>query len=90
MLEIKNLSISFKKQDVLKNVNIKIKQGEKVAIIGDSGSGKSTLFNCILNNLKPTKGNIFYLEKNIFNYSSKEKVNYKRYEICHVSQSLET
>ena len=89
MLEIKNLSISFKKQDVLKNVNIKIKQGEKVAIIGDSGSGKSTLFNCILNNLKPTKGNIFYLEKNIFNYSSKEKVNYKRYEICHVSQSLD-
>ena len=63
LLSIKNLSISFKDQCILKNVFLQIHEQEKVAIIGDSGSGKTTLFNCILNNLKPTAGEIIYKNK---------------------------
>lgn len=42
----------------LKNVSFKIDQGEFVFIIGNSGAGKSTLLKLILNQLKPTSGNI--------------------------------
>lgn len=51
----------------LKNLNLKISEGEMNCIVGVTGSGKSTLFNTMLGLLKPQKGNIFYKNKNIFN-----------------------
>lgn len=47
MLEIKNLSISFKENKILKNVNFKVDNGEMIAILGKSGTGKTTLFKAI-------------------------------------------
>ena len=47
MVEIKNLSKWFGKNQVLKNINLSIKKGEVVVILGPSGSGKSTLLRCI-------------------------------------------
>ena len=59
-LKIKNLRFRFpkSKQDVFKNVNIEIKNGEKVGIIGQSGSGKSTLVKLILQMYSPDEGKI--------------------------------
>ena len=56
MLEIKNLYKNFGSLDVLKGIDLAVKDGEVVAIIGPSGTGKSTLLRC--NNLleKPEKG----------------------------------
>lgn len=60
IIEIKNLTKSYgeenNKVDVLKNINIEIKKGEFVAIIGASGSGKSTLMNIMGCLDTPTKG----------------------------------
>ncbi len=58
----KNVTFSYKNQnfDALKNINIHIKQGEKVAIIGKIGSGKSTLSKLIMNLYTPTSGSIMY------------------------------
>jgi len=58
----KNVTFSYKSQnfDALKNINIHIKQGEKVAIIGKIGSGKSTLSKLIMNLYTPTSGSIMY------------------------------
>lgn len=51
MLEIKNLSKSYKKLKVLENINIEIPQGILLGIIGPNGAGKTTLLNLIMSNL---------------------------------------
>lgn len=59
-IEFKDVVFSYKGQqfDVLKNINLTIKKGEKVGIIGKIGSGKSTLWKLIMNLYEPTKGSI--------------------------------
>ncbi|MFP3918336.1 amino acid ABC transporter ATP-binding protein [Lysinibacillus telephonicus] len=47
MIEIRNLSKSFGKLEVLKNINLNINEKEVVVLIGASGSGKSTLLRCL-------------------------------------------
>lgn len=65
MFELKNLSKSFADHLVFENINLKIKKGEIIAIIGPSGSGKSTLLRC-LNFLEiPSSGKILFKGKEI-------------------------
>lgn len=48
MLEIKNLNVSFKTQNVLNNLNLNIEEGIVIGILGKNGAGKTTLFrSCI-------------------------------------------
>jgi len=47
IVEIKNLNKWFGKDHILKNINLSVKKGEVVVILGPSGSGKSTLLRCI-------------------------------------------
>ncbi len=56
----KDVDFSYKEQkfDVLKNINLTIKKGEKVGIIGKIGSGKSTLAKLLLNLYEPSKGSV--------------------------------
>ncbi|MDH5533593.1 MAG: ABC transporter ATP-binding protein [Candidatus Pacebacteria bacterium] len=57
-LNIKNLSFSFGKNAVLKDINLEIKHGEIFALIGPNGAGKSTLFRLISGLLPIQKGSI--------------------------------
>jgi len=59
-IELKDVDFSYKDQNyqTLKNINLTIKQGEKVAILGKIGSGKSTLLKLIMNLYEPTKGSV--------------------------------
>ncbi|GFZ26323.1 amino acid ABC transporter ATP-binding protein [Lactobacillus corticis] len=47
MLEIKNLNKSFGNRTILKNINLTVKDGEVLAIVGQSGAGKTTMLRCI-------------------------------------------
>lgn len=57
MLEVKNLSKSFGRLNVLKGISFEVEKGQVVAIIGPSGSGKSTLLRCI-NQLEKADGGL--------------------------------
>ena len=58
ILKIENLSLSFKDQEVLKNINLSLDLGERVSILGESGSGKSSLLRCIAGFENINKGKI--------------------------------
>lgn len=57
-IEFKNISFSFNDTLILKDFNLKIKQGEKIAIVGKSGIGKSTTANLLKKSIIPLKGEI--------------------------------
>lgn len=59
-VDIKNVDFRYSKDSklILDDISLKVKQGEKVAILGRSGSGKSTLASLIRGDLTPTKGTI--------------------------------
>lgn len=86
MMDIKNLTKSFKGKEVLKGIDLHINKGEKIVIIGPSGSGKSTFLRC-LNNLEvPDGGEIIFLGKELD--SSSKEINNIREELGMVFQSF--
>ena len=60
MIKTTNLTHYYNKDLALDNINLEIKKGEFVAIIGESGGGKSTLLSVLSTLLKPSEGNIVY------------------------------
>lgn len=58
MIKIKGLNKFFDHHHVLKNIDLEVKEGEKLVIIGPSGSGKSTLIRCINHLEEPTSGQV--------------------------------
>ncbi|WP_445732557.1 ABC transporter ATP-binding protein [Mariniflexile sp.] len=76
ILSIKNLSISFGKNEVIHNISYQLNQNEILGIVGESGSGKSVSSLAILGLLpkkisKITSGNIFYNEEDLTTLTSK-------------------
>ncbi len=58
MIKIKNLNISFNKEVIYKDFSLTLKNGEKLAIIGESGKGKSTLLNVLVGFIPDFKGEV--------------------------------
>lgn len=69
MIELIDVNKFFGDKHVLKNINLKIEQGEVVALIGPSGSGKSTTLRCMNFMERPTSGKVIFegktLDRNI-------------------------
>lgn len=84
MLEIKDLSISIDDRYLIKNLNLVLNSGDKLAIIGEEGNGKSTLLKAILDiceyakisgNINLKRNKIGYLEQSINAENLNKKVN---------------
>jgi phospholipid/cholesterol/gamma-HCH transport system ATP-binding protein len=65
VIEINNLKKSFGSQEVLKDVSLKLLDGENLVVLGKSGSGKSVLIKCIVRLLNPEGGTIRVLDEDI-------------------------
>ena len=80
MISISHLSKRFADNEVLKDINLNIKQDEVVAIIGPSGSGKSTLLRCLNLLEKPNTGTIKIgsVALNSEQYRSKDEINLRK------------
>jgi ABC-type multidrug transport system fused ATPase/permease subunit len=70
--------------EVLKNINIEVKKGETIAIVGPSGSGKSTFVSLVLRFYNPTQGNILFDEQD----SSQFSLNTLRKQMAIVPQDV--
>ena len=57
-IELKNVSKFYQQRQVLKQLNMQIKAGEKVALIGESGAGKTTVFNLLLGFEQASSGQV--------------------------------
>ena len=86
LLRINKLSKEFNKKKVLENINMEIKQGEVIGIIGPSGSGKSTLLRCINFLEEPTEGTIEFNGKIVIN--DRKKIEELRTNIGMVFQEF--
>ena len=84
LLEINHLVKSFGDLEVLKDINVKVKEGEVVCVIGPSGSGKSTFLRCINQLEEPTAGEVIYKGTNLC--ESKEGIRSFREEVGMVFQ----
>ena len=60
IIRVENLTRNYQNKKVLGPINLKIKKGEKIAIIGANGSGKTTLCEIIANLKSPTRGRVKY------------------------------
>ncbi len=68
-INFKNVSFTYEKQVVLKNVSFEIKPQSFTAIVGKSGSGKSTIFRLLLRLYKADKGTILLDDESIYDYT---------------------
>lgn len=70
-VEFKNVSFAYPNmaKNAINNLNLKVKKGETIGIIGGTGSGKSTLVNLLPRFYDTTKGNIFIKGKNVKDYN---------------------
>ena len=71
IIEINNLRKGFGSQEVLKDVSLKLFNGENLVILGKSGTGKSVLIKCIVSLLNPDSGTINVLGNNVGSLTSK-------------------
>ncbi|MCS4455015.1 ATP-binding cassette domain-containing protein [Clostridium botulinum] len=65
ILHVENLSKSYGDMTLFENVEMDIKRGEKIALIGDNGRGKTTLFKIIMDEIQSNSGTK-YIGKNVF------------------------
>ncbi len=73
MIKISNLHKSFGTKLVLRGIELDVRQGETMVIIGRSGEGKSVLLKCIINLLEPEQGHIWFKEQDILQMSDRER-----------------
>lgn len=90
MLVIKNLSKSFDvpygSLKVLEDINLEVKQGEFIMIMGESGSGKTTFINSISTLIKPSAGSVSLDGKELSTLKSNELEHLRLHDVAYIFQ----
>lgn len=85
VIEIRNLKKAFGKLEVFKDIDLDLKRGENIAILGQSGTGKSVLIKCIVGLIMADSGKINVLGKNIYSLNN-EGLNELRKKVGYLFQ----
>ena len=74
-MSIKISSVSYEKGNkrILDDISLEIKSGEVLSVLGPNGAGKSTLLNLISGDISPSKGEIYFDDKNLKDISIQER-----------------
>lgn len=72
----------------LQGLNLEVRKGEMLAIIGKSGSGKTTLMNMIGGLERPSAGRLYVSGQNLYRFNDKELVNYRNKKVGFVWQNV--
>lgn len=88
MISIKNLTIQFKEELLIKYNDLNFEDGKKYIILGASGSGKSTLLNMIAGVLSPTSGSVSVDGMNITELTQKQKDLFRIKNIGYIFQDF--
>ena len=75
-IDIRNVSFQYEYTQVLKNISLRVEEGDFLALIGQNGSGKSTLLKLILGLLKPMSGEIQLFGENANQFKHREWIGY--------------
>ena len=90
MIAVRSLSKHFitdrGRVDVLKEIDLDICAGERIAVVGASGAGKTTLMHLLGGLDRPSSGSVLFAEKNIFHYSAQELDAFRNRSIGFVFQ----
>lgn len=91
ILELKNVeryyNVNNNKSYALKDINLSIKEGEMLIILGQSGSGKSTLINVMSGLDRATGGEILFKDRDITQYDENQLEQYRRDEVGFIFQT---
>lgn len=72
LLEVDQLTVAFGRQVVLRDLSLKIRRGETVAILGESGCGKTVLLKTLVGLQRPTRGRVLFDGQDLFRLSPAE------------------
>ena len=98
MLEVHGLSHSYGRHEALRDVSVRVRAGEVVAILGANGAGKTTLLNSVAGLIRPKEGSIRFQGKELVGRSANEMVelgiaavpeNRRLFDPMSVSENLE-
>ena len=78
VLQISNLEKSFDSNAVLQGLDLQLKKGENLVVMGKSGTGKSVLIKCIVGLIEPDEGNIEVFGENVLKANRKELNNIRK------------
>src|SRR6185437_4719743 len=60
LVEVRDVSVTFGKQPVLADINLRVPRGQTLAVIGESGCGKTVLLKSLIGLVRPTKGQVLF------------------------------
>ncbi len=81
MIRLENITKVFNQGTVnentaLRGINLRVKEGDFITIVGSNGAGKTTLFNTISGSFQPTTGDIFFNDKNVTRMPEYKRAQY--------------
>ena len=74
LVDVRQLDVTFGRQPVLRNINLRVPRGQTLAVIGESGCGKTVLLKTIIDLIRPTRGEVLFDGKDLAHLEGLELV----------------